>query len=340
LKEKIEAVEKEFQCELSLAKNTQDLESLRVRFLGKKGPVTALMKDLKDVPPEEKPLAGKWINACRDAIEEHLQATLLKVKKEELNLQLEKERLDISLPGSESFLGRAHPLTQMIDEMLGILKGMGFSVYMAPEIESDYYNYGGLNYPEDHPARDMQDTYYLDAKTLLRSHTTNFQQRVMESFAPPLRMCSPGKCYRNETISARSHVLFHQIDVMYIDKEVSFADLLATLEEFYSKVFREKIEIRVRSSYFPFVEPGVEVDVRCTLCHGKGCGLCKQSGWLEVCGAGMIHPEVLKAGGIDPETTSGFAWGGGIERVYLLRHGVNDIRLFLENDMRFLEQFP
>ncbi len=300
----------------------------------------ALMKELKEVSLEEKPHVGKWINTCRDTITERLDLSLAKVKREALASQLEKERLDVSLPGRENFLGRVHPLSQMIERMLDILKGMGFSVYKAPEIESDYYNYGGLNYPEDHPARDMQDTFYLDPKTLLRSHTTNFQQRVMESHKPPIRMCCPGKCYRNETISARSHVIFHQIDVVYIDTNTNFADLLATLEEFYSKVFEEKVEIRVRSSYFPFVEPGVEVDIRCTLCKGKGCGLCKHSGWLEVCGAGMIHPEVLKAGGIDPETTSGFAWGGGIERVHLLRHGINDIRLFLENDLRFLEQFP
>jgi phenylalanyl-tRNA synthetase alpha chain len=254
--------------------------------------------------------------------------------------QIDQEKIDISLPGRLPLLGRAHPISQTIDEMLDILISMGFSVYHSPEVESDYYNYGGLNYPEDHPARDMQDTYYLDEKTVLRSHTTSFQQRVMEAYDLPIRMACPGKCYRNEEISTRSHVLFHQIDVMYIDQGVTFGDLLSTLEEFYTKLFKEEVEIRVRASYFPFVEPGMEVDVRCTICKGTGCRVCKQSGWLEMCGAGMIHPEVLKAGGIDPDKYSGFAWGGGVERLFLMLRGVSDIRLFLENDMRFLEQFP
>ena len=216
---------------------------------------------------------------------------------------------------------------------------MGFSIQHSPELDSEYYNYGGLNYPEDHPARDMQDTYYVSKDLLMRSHTTNVQLHLMQKYAPPLRVACPGKCYRNETISTRSHVIFHQIDVFYIDKNVTFRDLLSVKEEFYSKVFNQKVELRVRPSYFPFVEPGFEVDVRCTSCGGSGCRLCKQTGWLEVAGAGMMHPEVLRQGGLDPEVYSGFAWGGGIERVCMLKHGIQDIRLFLDNDMRFLNQF-
>jgi phenylalanyl-tRNA synthetase alpha chain len=340
LKEKIEDLRKNFSKELKGADSSKDLEDLKVRYLGRKGPVVSLMQELKGATPEERPLFGKLINEAKERMEEDLDKTLQKFQLRELNQQLESEKIDTSLPGRKGFLGRIHPLSQMLDKVVEILTEMGFSVYYSPELESDYYNYGGLNYPEDHPARDMQDTYYVDEKTLLRSHTTSFQQRIMENYQPPIRMISIGKCYRNETISTRSHVIFHQVDAFYVDKGVTFGDLLSSLEEFYSKLFNQKVEIRVRASYFPFVEPGMEVDVRCTLCQGKGCRLCKDSGWLEVCGAGMIHPEVLKAGNIDPDQYSGFAWGGGIERAFLLLHGVNDIRLFMENDLKFLEQFP
>ncbi len=340
LKEQIDSLKKEFHKELKQALSTKVIEALRIHYLGKKGPVTALMQLLKDCSPEERPENGRWINDLKVEIDADLEKAFQKVSEKEILSQIEEEKIDISLPGRKSFLGRAHPISQAIDEMLEILISMGFSIYQSPEIESDYYNYGALNYPEDHPARDMQDTYYLDEKTVLRSHTTSFQQRVMEAYDLPIRMACPGKCYRNEEISTRSHVLFHQVDVMYINEGVTFGDLLSTLEEFYSKLFKEKVEIRVRASYFPFVEPGMEVDVRCTICKGKGCRVCKHSGWLEVCGAGMIHPEVLKAGGIDPAKYSGFAWGGGVERLFLMLRGVSDIRLFLQNDLRFLEQFP
>jgi phenylalanyl-tRNA synthetase alpha chain len=340
LKEQIESLKKEFLKELKQAESTKQIEELRVLYLGKKGPLTSLMQLLKSCTPEDRPLFGQLINQLKVDIDLDLGKSFHKLSEREIQDQINQEKIDISLPGKKSFLGRPHPISQAIDEMLEILISMGFTIYHSPEVESDYYNYGALNYPEDHPARDMQDTYYLDEKTVLRSHTTSFQQRVMESYELPIRMACPGKCYRNEEISTRSHVLFHQIDVMYIDKGVTFGDLLATLEEFYSKLFKEKVEIRVRASYFPFVEPGMEVDVRCTICKGHGCRVCKHSGWLEVCGAGMIHPEVLKAGGIDPDKYSGFAWGGGVERLFLMLRGVSDIRLFLENDLRFLEQFP
>ncbi len=340
LKEQINSLRKEFQKKLKQVSNTKEVEDLRVHYLGKKGPVTSLMQLLKACTPEERPEKGQWINKLKEDLDLDLVKALEKLGDKEIQEQIDQERIDVSLPGRRTFLGRAHPISQTIDEMLDILISMGFSVFQSPEIESDYYNYGGLNYPEDHPARDMQDTYYLDEKTVLRSHTTSFQQRVMEAYDLPIRMACPGKCYRNEEISTRSHVLFHQIDVMYIDEGVTFGDLLSTLEEFYTKLFKEEVEIRVRASYFPFVEPGMEVDVRCTICKGTGCRVCKHSGWLEMCGAGMIHPEVLKAGGINPDKYSGFAWGGGVERLFLMLRGVSDIRLFLENDMRFLEQFP
>lgn len=340
MKEKLSTLRSQFSKELSDTASSKDLEDLRIRYLGKKGIFADFMQDLRDLPKEQKPSMGKLVNELKQSVSEEIDDKKEKIAQIELNERLADETIDITLPGRREYVGRLHPVSQMIDRVTEILIGMGFSVYESPEVDSDYYNYGGLNYSEDHPARDMQDTYYLSEDTLLRSHTTAFQQRIMEEEEPPIRSIAVGKCFRNETISSRSHVIFHQVDGLYIDTNVTFADLLATKEEFYKKLFGEKIELRVRGSYFPFVEPGMEIDIRCTVCKGRGCRLCKDSGWLEVCGAGMVHPEVLKAGGLDPEKYSGFAWGGGIERLYLLMHGINDIRLFMENDMRFLEQFP
>ncbi len=340
MKEQIEKLSKQFEAELTSAQSTKDLDLLKVKYLGRKGPIQSLMSSLRDSDPTERPLLGKIINELKTTIQSQIESHHERLESVELTSKLEGEKLDVTLPGKCRHLGRKHPLTQMLDEVIDILMEMGFTVEYSPEIETEYYNYGGLNYPEDHPARDMQDTFYLDAETLLRSHTTNIQQHIMENATPPIRIISPGKCYRNETITARSHVFFHQVDALYIDENVTFADLLATQEAFYQKLFNEKIEIRVRPSYFPFVEPGMEVDIRCTACAGNGCAICKHTGWLEVCGAGMVHPRVLKEGGINPERYAGYAWGMGIERLFMLRYGVSDIRLFTENDTRFLRQFP
>lgn len=340
MKSKISDLKKTFDKEMKETVSVKDIDEMKIRYLGKKGPVQDLMKSLKDCTGEERPLFGKLINDLKGTFSEEIEKKFLSLKDRELKEKLDSERIDISLPGRTGKKGAVHPISQMMDKVVDVLIGMGFSVLLTPEIESDYYNYGGLNYPDDHPARDMQDTYYLDKETLLRSHTTNFQQRAFEMYEPPIRIVSPGKCYRNETISSRSHVSFHQCDVMYIDKDVTFADLIATQKEFYRLLFGREVEIRMRPSYFPFVEPGMEVDLRCLLCDGKGCKLCKHTGWLEVLGAGMVHPEIIKQGGLDPEVYSGFAWGGGIERLYLLMHQIGDIRLFMENDLRFLKQFP
>ncbi|WP_420422588.1 phenylalanine--tRNA ligase subunit alpha [Simkania sp.] len=339
MQDKIRDLKEAFKKEVDLAQRTKELEDLRVKYLGKKSPVQALMKSLRDVAPEERPQVGQQINTLKQEMTTVIDLKFKNVRKQELKERLSQEKVDVTLPGRRRFPGRKHPLTQMLDEVTEILAGMGFSVQYSPEIETEYYNYGGLNYPPDHPARDMQDTFYITKDVLLRSHTTTIQQHIMENREPPIRVISTGKCYRNETITARSHVFFHQVDGLYIDKGVTFADLLSTMEEFFTKVFRQKIEMRVRPSYFPFVEPGMEIDIRCTTCRGEGCQLCKYTGWLEVCGAGMVHPEVLKAGGLDPEVYSGYAWGGGIERLLQLRSMISDIRLFTENDMRFLEQF-
>jgi len=335
----IETLRQEFKTELSLAKSTANLEVVKVKYLGKKSPIQNLMRALKDVPQEQRPECGKWINDLKEEISASIETSQQQLIASEETLQLQNEKIDITLPGRRRFSGRKHIITQTMDEMIDILMGMGFSVQYGPDIESDYYNFEALNFAPDHPARDMQDTFYITSNMLLRTHTSNIQARVMESQKPPIRIIAPGKVYRNETITARSHVFFHQIELFYVDKDVAFSDLMATMHEFLKKLFKKEVETRYRPSYFPFVEPGMEVDLRCLSCEGSGCQLCKHTGWLEIAGAGMIHPEVLKNGDIDPEVYSGFAWGMGVERVILLRRGVNDIRQFTENDMRFLEQF-
>lgn len=336
---KLHTLKEQFETDLSSAQNSKELEQIKVKFLGKKGPIQELMKSLKEVSQEERPLVGKKINDFKVFVSETLSATMARAAEQELATQLQEEFVDITLPGRRESLGRKHLLTATLDHMIEILVEMGFSVQYGPDMDTDYYNFEALNFPPDHPARDMQDTFYINDTVLLRTHTSNIQARVMESTTPPIRIIAPGKVYRNEAISARSHVFFQQIEALYIDKEVSFADLLATMEAFLCKVFHQEVKTRVRPSYFPFVEPGMEVDVHCLSCKGIGCGICKHTGWLEVAGAGMVHPEVLKNGNIDPEEYSGYAWGVGVERIAMLLYGVTDIRLFTENHLGFLEQF-
>lgn len=337
--ENIRFLRDNFSKELQAAKSCQDLENMRVRYLGKKGPVQELMQELKTVPPEKRREFGKEINDLKEELTLALEAATNTVADQELEAQLEAEVLDVSLPGRRRFAGRKHPVTETMDEILTILTGMGFSVQVGPDIDTDYYNFEALNFSADHPARDMQDTFYVAPNVLLRTHTSNIQARVMEQYKPPIRVITPGKAYRNETITARSHVFFHQVEGIYIDKGVTFADLLATLKELFCKLFHAEIQLRCRPSYFPFVEPGMEVDISCLNCSGHGCTLCKHSGWLEVAGAGLVHPEVLKNGDIDPEEYSGYAWGMGVERILMLKKGIKDIRLLTENDARLLRQF-
>ena len=340
MQEKVSSLRKQFQSELKTVQHSKDVEQLKVKYLGRKGPVQNLMQELRDTSPEMRPLVGQLVNDLKEEISHLCEGALDSLFQLEVAKRLAIEKIDVTLPGRRPYLGRQHPITQMMEEVIEILSGMGFSVQYGPDIDNDYYNYEGLNFPPDHPARDMQDTFYIAKEMLLRSHTSNTQLRVMESHKPPIRIIAPGTVYRNETISSRSHVFFHQVEGLYIDENVSFADLFSTMDELWSKLFHKKVKTRFRPSYFPFVEPGLEVDIACTACSEKGCRLCKQSGWLEVCGAGMVHPEVLKNGGIDPEKYSGYAWGMGIERLTMLRYGIKDIRMFTENDLRFLEQFP
>lgn len=330
----------EFTKQIRNSQTSADIEVLRIRYLGKKGPIQDLLKTLKDLPAEERRSIGKEINDLKEEVEQAIEKQAKIALEKEEKQQLSLEKIDISLPGRRRSLGSKHLITHVIDEILNILMGMGFSVQCGPDIETDYYNFEALNFPPNHPARDMQDTFYINDEYLLRTHTTNIQMRLMEMQKPPIRVVAPGKVYRNEDVTARSHVFFHQIDGFYIDKGVTFSDLLATMEEFLRKLFPQNIEVRYRPSYFPFVEPGMEVDVTCLVCEGKGCAICKHSGWLEIAGAGMIHPEVLKNGGVDPEEYTGYAWGMGVDRLVMIKHGIKDIRIFTQNDIRFLSQFP
>lgn len=339
MQQSIDSLREQFLQQLVQIKTTHDLENVKVKFLGKKGPIQHLMQLLRDVPSEQRPVVGKQINDLKEWMTNHCQDLEGKLTLHEEEEQLANEALDITLPGRSINRGGKHPLTQAMDQIIAILTGMGFSVQYGPDIDTDYYNFEVLNFPPDHPARDMQDTFYVSPHVLLRTHTSNIQARVMEVNKPPIRIIAPGKVYRNETITARSHVFFHQVEAVYIDKDVSFAELFGTLDEFLSKLFKQDIATRYRPSYFPFVEPGVEVDISCLVCKGKGCNLCKYSGWVEIAGAGMIHPEVLKNGGIDPEEYTGYAWGMGLERLVMMLRGIQDIRLFTENDVRFLKQF-
>ncbi len=331
MEHRISSLRDQFQQELKQVHSTKDLEQIKVKFLGKKGPIQGLMIHLKEASPESRPQLGKLINELKEECAQLCDLAEASYLRLERAQQWIDEKIDVTLPGRRTYLGVKHPLNVIRDDMIDILSGMGFSVQYGPEIDSDYYNYEGLNFPPDHPARDMQDTFYIAPETLLRSHTSNTQLRVMEQHTPPIRIIAPGTVYRNESISARSHVFFHQIEGLYIDQGVCFADLFATMKSFWSQVFKADISLRFRPSYFPFVEPGVEVDIGCLSCQQQGCRLCKFSGWLEVAGAGMVHPEVLKNGGIDPEVYSGYAWGLGLERAAMLLYGVKDIRTFTEN---------
>lgn len=338
-KEAIQSIRQEFANEIEAANTTAEIDVLKVKYLGKKSPIQQLMRFLRDVSPEERPQFGKFVNDLKEEVSLQIeQKERLLIEREEKQ-QLEEEKIDVTLPGRRRFTGRKHVITQTLDDIIQILQGMGFSVQYGPDLDTDYYNFEGLNFAPDHPARDMQDTFYITPNVLLRTHTSNVQVRTMEAHRPPIRVIAPGKVYRNETITSRSHVFFHQVEGFYIDEGVTFGDLFATMHEFFKKFFRREIEVRYRPSYFPFVEPGLEIDVNCLSCAGKGCSLCKYTGWLEVAGAGMIHPEVLKNGDIDPEIYTGYAWGMGVERLVLLKNGIHDIRLFTENDVRFLNQF-
>jgi phenylalanyl-tRNA synthetase alpha chain len=336
--ESLDQLEKAALDELALVRDGATAEDFRIKYLVKKGILRELLKSLGDLPEAERRQYGARANGIRTLIEEKFNAAPWKTPVTGLSTAF-----DPSLPGYPLPHGSLHPLMKIRNQMRDIFMSMGFTVAYGPEVESDYYNFEALNTPLYHPARDMQDTFYVcnteTVKTVLRTHTSPVQIRVMEKQKPPIRSIMPGRVYRNEEISARSYCLFHQIEGLYIDENVSFADLKGTLLAFARRFFDEKTKLKIRPSYFPFTEPSVEIDVECFLCKGAGCSVCKRSGWLEVLGAGMVHPNVLANVGIDNEKYTGFAFGMGIERVAMLKYGIDDIRLLFENDVRFLRQF-
>jgi len=319
--------------------DAESLEQFRIRFLGSKNVLKDLFGEIKSVPNEQKKEFGQRVNAVKQAAEEKFQA--LKEQFESAQQQAEQAQLDLTRPGYGHVQGARHPVRIVMEEMVEIFKRLGFVVEEDREIEDDWHNFSALNLPENHPARDMQDTFYisLDPATVLRTHTSSVQVRVMDRQKPPIRILSPGKVFRNETISARSHCFFHQVEGLYIDENVSFADLLQTLQFFAAEFFGADTKIKVRPSYFPFTEPSAEVDVSCFLCHGAGCNVCKHTGWVEILGCGMVDPKVLENCNIDPEKYSGFAFGVGVERIALMKYGIKDIRILSENDVRFLDHF-
>lgn len=319
-------------------KSSNSLREIKMKFLGKSGELSALMKKLKDLPPEQRPEMGKIINALREWTMARFDDVENYVKKLELGARYEREKLDVTMPGKRRKKGALHPNTLIIDELISIFSGMGFEIFEGPEIETDYYNFTALNTPEDHPARDMQDTFYLGHGLLLRTQTSAGQIRVMENKKPPIKVLSPGKVYRFDDDATHSP-MFSQMEGLVVDRGITLCDLKGMLDEFAKKIFGDGIKTRLRPSYFPFTEPSVEVDVSCFECGGKGCRLCKGTGWIEVLGTGMVNRAVLENCGIDPDEYTGFAFGMGIERIAMLKYRINNMKLLFEGDMRFLKQF-
>jgi len=337
--ESLKQTEREVLKEIEQAVKLEGLDQVRIKYLGRKGIITSFLKSLKDLPEEDRPALGQLSNQLKRQVEEILLKRTEELKEPEVSLKKGKLSLDYTLPGRKGWEGKLHPITQISERMIQIFYGMGFEVAKGPDVETDYYNFSSLNFPQDHPARDMQDTFYVSNDVLLRTHTSPVQVRVFEKRKPPVRIIAPGRCYRNEAINARSYCTFHQVEGFYVDTDVTFADLKGVLTAFVWEMFGRDINLRFRASFFPFTEPSAEVDISCVICGGKGCSVCKHHGWLEILGAGMIDPEVFKAVGYDPEVYSGYAFGMGVERIAMLKYRIDDIRLFFENDLRFLRQF-
>ncbi len=326
-------------AQIEAATGLADLDALRVQYLGKKGVLTAQLKELGRLPAEERPQAGQAVNEAKQRLAGLIEARQQELAAAEVARRLREERVDVTLPGRRPPQGSLHPVTQTIDRIQGFFAGMGYAVAEGPEVEDDFHNFEALNIPEEHPARAMHDTFYFDAHRVLRTHTSPVQIRTMEQQGPPLRVIAPGRVYRCDSDLTHSP-MFHQIEGLYVDSNVTFADLRGVLSAFLQAFFeREDLQTRFRPSYFPFTEPSAEVDIQCVHCGGDGCRVCKQTGWLEVMGCGMVHPNVFAHVGIDAERYTGFAFGLGVERMAMLRYGVNDLRLFFENDVRFLEPF-
>ena len=336
--EALSELQQEAERELAEAGTEEVLQALRIKYLGRKGLLTRLLREISNVSPEERPEFGKRCNEIKDFLSSAIDAALQEKARAEKDKLLLRERIDVTLPGRGVRPGRLHPITQVLNEICAFFSGFGFPVVEGPEIELDYYNFEALNIPKNHPARDMQDTFYVEENIVLRTHTSPVQVRIMEKRRPPLRILSPGRVYRRD--SDISHTpMFHQIEGLLVDRGITFSDLKGLLTAFLKEMFGDATELRFRPSFFPFTEPSAEVDIRCVMCRGSGCRVCGQSGWLEILGSGMVDPAVFNNVGYDSEEFSGFAFGLGLERIAMLKYGISDIRMFFENDKRFLEQF-
>ena len=339
MKEQLDALRLEALEQLKALNDPKELEEFRVRYLGKKGSVTGLLRGMGALPAEERPQMGQLVNQLRQELDEAIAEKSATLQSAIQQAKLEEEKLDVTMPGTKTAPGGLHPLNVVLDDIIDIFQSMGFDVVDGPEVESDYYNFQALNVPEDHPARDMQDTFYITENLLLRTQTSAAQARTMEERKPPIRIICPGRVYRADEVDATHSPVFHQIEGLVVDKGITMCDLKGVLEQFAHEIYGPETKVRFRPSFFPFTEPSVEVDVTCSECGGKGCRVCKGAGWIEILGAGMVHPRVLKMGGIDPEEYSGFAFGIGLDRLTTTRYKISDIRLLFENDQRFLEQF-
>ena len=338
MQQKIDELRAQMTESLAKVRDSKALYELKMQFLGRAGAITALLKSMRDVPAEERPEVGKKINELRNEAETKFEAAEEEIKQIELQRRYEKEKIDVTAPGRSAQVGGVHPNTLVKNELIDIFAGMGFEIFEGPEIENDYYNFTALNTPKDHPARDMQDTFYLSEEYLLRTQTSAGQIRVMENKKPPIKILSPGKVFRSDDDATHSP-MFSQMEGLVVDKGITLCDLQGSLEVFAKKIFSDNVKTRLRPSYFPFTEPSVEVDVSCFECGGKGCRLCKGTGWIEVLGAGMVNRRVLENCGIDPDEYTGFAFGMGIERIAMLKYGINNMKMLFENDVRFLKQF-
>ena len=342
MEEQIEKLKREAaEAIKKTAANLSELNDVRVRYLGKKGELTGILRGMSKLSKEYRPRIGQIVNEARAQIEALLAEKNEKLKAEEMAQRLASEKIDITLPGRQQPLGHLHPLTLTLNRIKDIFMSMGFSVEEGPEIERDYFNFEALNLPKDHPARDMQDSFYITDEILMRTQTSPVQARTMQSHEPnsPIRMIAPGRVYRRDDYDATHSPMFTQVEGLVIDKGICLADLKGTLELFLHQIFNENVGVRFRPSFFPFTEPSAEVDISCVMCHGKGCRVCKGTGWLEILGAGMVHPHVLEMSGYDPKKVSGFAFGLGVERIAMLSYGIDDLRMFYDNDTRFLRQF-
>ncbi|MDY3745771.1 MAG: phenylalanine--tRNA ligase subunit alpha [Lachnospiraceae bacterium] len=339
MKERLLKIREEAARQIEAAGGLDALNDIKVAFLGKKGELTSIMKSMKDVPKEERPAFGQMVNQARADIESKLEEMKTKLSTKARELQMQAEVIDVTLPAKKNNIGHSHPNTIALEEVERIFIGMGYEVVEGPEVEFDYYNFEALNIPANHPAKDEQDTFYINDQLLLRSQTSGVQVHTMENSKLPIRMIAPGRVYRADEVDATHSPCFHQIEGLVIDKNITFADLKGTLAEFAKQLFGENTKVKFRPHHFPFTEPSAEVDVTCFKCGGKGCRMCKGSGWIEILGCGMVHPRVLEMSGIDPNEYSGFAFGVGLERIALLKYEIDDMRLMYENDIRFLKQF-